>query len=250
LNLKTFFEEHDKVAIAFSGGVDSAYLLYAAKKYATDVCAYYVSSVFQPKFELEDAKRLVEIIDVPMKILEVDILQDSMIVANPKDRCYFCKKKIFGTILIAARNDGYEVILDGTNASDDSSDRPGMRVLKELSVYSPLQICGLNKEDIRRLSKEAGLFTWNKPAYACLATRIATDEKITVNKLSTTEKAEEYLKRNGYIDIRARLSGNTVRLQFSKEQLERAVEQKTKMIEDLGSFYPGCEFVIEERIYK
>lgn len=177
MELKEFFAAHPKIALAFSGGVDSAYLLYAAKQLGAEVRAYYVKTAFQPQFELDDAKRLVEALHADMTVLLVDILSDTRVAANPANRCYFCKKSIFSSILHAASADGFTTLIDGTNASDDAGDRPGMQALRELKVYSPLRDCGLTKADVRRLSKEAGLFTWNKPAYACLATRIPAETR-------------------------------------------------------------------------
>ena len=116
-------------------------------------------------------------------MLRADVLSDPVVVSNPSDRCYYCKKVIFNMIMEAAAKDGYTVLLDGTNASDDAGDRPGMKALRELQVKSPLRECGLVKSEIRRLSKEAGLFTWDKPSYACLATRIPTGCTITAEKL-------------------------------------------------------------------
>ena len=179
MNLQKFFSRHPRAAVAFSGGVDSAYLLYAAKKYGEKVCAYYVKSEFQPRFELEDAVRLAAGLDAELKILELEVLSAPCVKENPSDRCYHCKRAIFSAIMEAAKEDGFPVLLDGTNASDDASDRPGMKALQELSVLSPLRECGLTKAKIRTLSKEAGLFTWDKPAYACLATRLPTGEGIT-----------------------------------------------------------------------
>ena len=176
MTLEQFFAEKREVAVAVSGGVDSADLLYAAKRYAARVKAYYVSTAFQPEFELEDARRLADELGADMLVLHVDVLSNSAVTANPSDRCYHCKNTLFRQILRAAENDGFPVLLDGTNASDDAGDRPGMRALRELSVRSPLRECGLTKAEIRRLSREAGLFTWDKPAYACLATRIRTGE--------------------------------------------------------------------------
>ena len=133
-----------------------------------------------------------------MTVIEADVLLYPQIVANTAERCYFCKKLIFSKILEQAARDGYGTLLDGTNASDDPGDRPGMRALKELSVLSPLRECGLTKEEIRRRSKEAGLFTWDKPAYACLSTRIQTGEPITKEKLEYTEHAENFLFSLGF----------------------------------------------------
>lgn len=171
--LRRFFEEHPRVALAFSGGCDSAYLLYAAIESGADVCAYYAHSAFQPRFELEDARRLCAELGAALRVLELDVLADENVRANPPERCYFCKRRIFSEILRAAEADGRNCAIDGTNASDDAQDRPGMRALREMRVYSPLRLCGITKAQVRALSREAGLFTWNKPAYACLATRVA-----------------------------------------------------------------------------
>ncbi len=147
MTIEEFFQKYPRVAIAFSGGVDSAYLLYAAKQYAEAVTAYYVKSAFQPEFELADAKRLAAELGVELKVLLVDVLADSAVTDNPANRCYYCKRRIFTRIMESADLDGYSVLLDGTNASDDVSDRPGMKALAELQVLSPLRLCGLTKEE-------------------------------------------------------------------------------------------------------
>ena len=204
MTLRDFFKDHPKVAVAFSGGVDSSYLLWAAKEAGADVQAYYVKAQFQPAFELADAKEVAAYAGVAMRVLPVDVLSVPHVAENPSDRCYYCKQAIFGTILKAAGEDGYTEILDGTNASDDAADRPGMRALSEMNVYSPLRICGLTKDEIRRLSKEAGLKTWDKPAYACLATRMPTGMRITEESLARTEHAETALFALGFTDFRVR----------------------------------------------
>lgn len=183
MELQGFFHEHPKAALGFSGGVDSSYLLWAARQCGADVRPYYIKTSFQPEFEFEDAKRLCREIGAELTVLELDALSDPAVAANPADRCYHCKRNLFGTLAARALADGYTLLLDGTNASDDAGDRPGMRALRELSVRSPLRECGLTKARIRALSRKAGLFTWDKPAYACLATRVPTGETITAEKL-------------------------------------------------------------------
>lgn len=247
MNLQEFFIENPKVALAFSGGVDSAYLLYAAKKHGAEVRAYYVKSAFQPQFELEDAKRLAKELGADMRVLQADVLGDGLVTANPADRCYHCKKRIFTEIGKAVAADGFPVLMDGTNASDDVGDRPGMRALQELSVRSPLRESGLTKDEIRRLSKEAGLFTWNKPAYACLATRIPTGEPITAEKLQKTEQAEDYLFSLGLTDFRVRMFGDAARLQFTKEQLPKVLEKRTEIIKELKKYYDAVLLDLEVR---
>ena len=247
MELKEFFAAHPKIALAFSGGVDSAYLLYAAKQLGAEVRAYYVKTAFQPQFELDDAKRLAEELHADMTVLRVDILSDPKVAANPANRCYFCKKSIFSSILHAASADGFTTLIDGTNASDDAGNRPGMQALRELKVYSPLRDCGLTKADVRRLSKEAGLFTWNKPAYACLATRIPAETPITPEDLARTEKAEDYLFSLGFIDFRVRQMGNAAKLQLPDAQLAHIVEAREQIVATLKQWYSTVLLDLEVR---
>ena len=247
MTLEQFFAENREVAIAFSGGVDSAYLLYAATRYAARVKAYYVITAFQPAFELADARRLAADVGADMLVLHVDVLSNSAVTANPSDRCYHCKNTLFRQILRAAENDGFPVLLDGTNASDDAGDRPGMRALRELSVRSPLRECGLAKAEIRRLSKDAGLFTWDKPAYACLATRIRTGEEITLQKLKQTEKAEGFLFGLGFRDFRVRMVGNTAKLELREADLPLLLENREKIVTELRKDYDSVLLNLEVR---
>lgn len=247
MDLQEFFQQNPEVAIAFSGGVDSAYLLYAARQYARKVKAYYVSSEFQPAFELEDAKRFAKEFGIELKILTINALAIPRVQENPEDRCYYCKQGIFRAILDAVREDGFEVLLDGTNASDDAADRPGMRALKELSVRSPLRECELTKDQIRRLSKEAGLFTWDKPAYACLATRIPAGEKLTKEKLAATEAAEGYLFSLGFRDFRVRSKNGQARIQLPEQQWEQLFRHRTEILKELKKYYETVALDLEVR---
>ena len=247
MTLEHFFKKNNTAAIAFSGGVDSAFLLAMAVRCGAHVKAYYVKTAFQPQFELEDACRLAEELGVPMQILPVDILCHRRIAANPADRCYHCKKVIFETILKAAQADGYSLLLDGTNASDDAADRPGMRALQELAVRSPLRECGLHKEEVRRMSKELGLFTWDKPAYACLATRIPAGEEITQKKLERTERAECYLESLGFRDFRVRSEEDTAKLQITNQDFSKLLEQREAIIKELKRYYKTVLLDLEVR---
>lgn len=233
--LKRFFAEHPRVALAFSGGCDSAYLFYAAVVSGADVGVYYVNSCFQPAFELEDARRLAAQLGRKINVIPADVLADAKVRANPADRCYYCKKNIFSSILHAAQKDGYDAIIDGTNASDDASDRPGMRALREMQVYSPLRLCGISKAQVRQLSREAGLFTWNKPAYACLATRVPAGRKITPALLERVEHAENVLFAMGFSNFRARLTERGVRLEMADGQLDMLIEKRQEILAVLGS---------------
>ncbi len=247
MDLSDFFREHPRAALAFSGGVDSAYLLYAAREAGAAVGAYCVQSPFQPRFEREDAERLAKALGAPLTVLPVDVLDAPEIVENPANRCYFCKRRIFTAVGEAARRDGYPIVLDGTNASDDPKSRPGMAALEELGVCSPLRLCGLTKEEIRRRSREAGLFTWDKPAYACLATRIRTGEPITREKLEKTEAAEAYLASLGFRDFRVRLSGGTAKIQLREAQLPLLLERRGEILAVLKQYYQDVTLDMEVR---
>ena len=247
MTLTDFFKENPKAAVAFSGGVDSAYLLSAAVSCSVDVTAYYAKTSFQPQFELDDARKLAEELGAKLRIIPIDILASPDIRNNPADRCYYCKRAMLSAIISAAQEDGYSLLLDGTNASDDADDRPGMTALKELSVRSPLRECGLTKPEIRRLSREANLFTWNKPAYACLATRIPCDTVITEDALAKTEAAEAFLSSMGFSDFRARLRGDSALLQFSADQLKKAFSQEETISNELKKYYSSVTIDPEAR---
>lgn len=247
MTLETFFRENSRVAVAFSGGVDSSYLLYAALRCGAVAYGYYVKTAFQPQFELDDALRLAREIGADVSVLPVDVLSDATVAANPPDRCYHCKKRIFGKIAEAARADGFDVLVDGTNASDDADDRPGMRALRELAVRSPLRECGLTKARVRELSRAAGLFTWDKPAYACLATRIPPGTAITRGALERTETAEAFLASLGFSDFRVRLYGDAARIQLPTGQLERALALRSQIVERLKELYSAVLLDLETR---
>ena len=235
MTLEEFFHTVPKAAAAFSGGTDSALLLWAAKRYGCDVRAYYVKTPFQPRFEYEDACRLARELDVLMSVVELDILTVPEAAANGPQRCYHCKRALFNRLWETVRRAGYPVLLDGTNASDDAGDRPGMRALQELEVRSPLRECGLTKEEVRRLSREAGLFTWDKPAYACLATRIPTGTPIQARDLERVERAEAALAALGFRDFRVRLFHGAARVQATAAQLPLALERREDLTVALRS---------------
>ena len=247
MTLEQFFQENPKCALGFSGGVDSAYLLYAGVKAGADIRPYFIKTAFQPAFELADAKKLAEGLGVEVTVLELDALADPRVAANPADRCYFCKQNLFRTLKERAIADGYPVLLDGTNASDDAGDRPGMRALAELSVRSPLRECGLTKAEIRARSREAGLFTWDKPAYACLATRVPTGEAITPETLRKVEAAEEALFSLGYSDLRVRVFHGAARLQLPGQQLEQAAKKREAISQALAPWFDTVLLDLKER---
>ena len=247
MTLEQFFQENPRCALGFSGGVDSAYLLYAGVKAGADIRPYFIKTAFQPAFELADARKLAEGLGVEVTVLELDALADPQVAANPADRCYFCKQNLFRTLKERAIADGYPVLLDGTNASDEAGDRPGMRALAELSVRSPLRECGLTKAEIRARSREAGLFTWDKPAYACLATRVPAGEAITADLLARVEGAEDALFRLGYTDFRVRVFHGAARLQLPRGQMERAVREAETIQAALKPYFTPILLDLEGR---
>ena len=245
--MEKFFKENPSVALGFSGGVDSSYLLYAGIKYGAEIKAYHIKSAFQPEFEMRDALALAKQIGAEVTVMELDVLSHDEVLANPYDRCYHCKLAVFGAMQKRALADGATIVIDGTNASDDASDRPGMKALDELKVRSPLRESGLTKEDVRRLSKEAGLPTWSKPSYACLATRIPTGRAITKDLLQRVEGAEDALFSLGFSDFRVRVYHESARLQLPLNQMLLALEKKTDIINRLKPYFSIILLDLEER---
>ena len=245
MTLDEFFQAHPKVALGFSGGVDSSYLLYAAMQAGADVQAYFAKTQFQPEFELEDALKLGEQLGAKLTVLHYDVLPAAGF--NPPNRCYYCKTALFGALVERAKQDGYTAIIDGTNASDDAGDRPGMKALQEMQVLSPLRLCGLTKQEIREKSREAGLFTWNKPAYACLATRFPAGTEITAEGLQRVEKAEGTLFRLGFTDFRVRVYHGAARIQLPESQMERGLALRYEILEQLRPLFQGVFLDLEGR---
>ena len=247
MKLKEFFEKYPRVALGFSGGVDSAYLLYAGRKYGADIRPYFIKTAFQPEFELRDAIRLTEELGIELTVVEYDILAETRVIQNPSDRCYYCKSALFRTLRRQALKDGYEILLDGTNASDEASDRPGMKAVRELKVLSPLRDCGLTKNEIRKLSREAGLFTWEKPSYACLATRIPTGVPINGTLLTRIERGEEALAALGFSDFRIRLFHDAARLQIPEKQFDMLFQKRKEVQKALEPYFDVLLLDLEER---
>ena len=237
MDLREFFAQHPRVALAFSGGADSSYLLWAGLQWAGKLGVYYVKSPFQPEFEYRDALRLAGELGAEVTVIPADPLCDPRVAANPSNRCYYCKKLIMAEIKDAAKRDGFELVIDGTNASDDIADRPGYKALGEEGVLSPLRLCGITKAQLRELSRAAGLFTWDKPAYACLATRVPTGETITAEKLQRIEKSEDALFKMGFTDFRVRTKDGAAKLQFIAAQHEMAAQRLDEIRAALAPYY-------------
>ena len=247
MTLEQFFSQNPRAAIAFSGGVDSAFLLWAGIEAGAEARPYFVKTPFQPQFELEDAQRLCTRLGAELIVVEFDILSDPAVATNPADRCYHCKKRLFSLLRERAAADGFSLLLDGTNASDDGGDRPGMRALDELEVRSPLRECGLTKAQIRELSRQAGLFTWDKPSYACLATRVPTGQAITRSCLEKVERGEESLSCLGFRDFRLRLGFGGAKLQLLEGQLPLVLERRTDILNALEADFPEITLDLRPR---
>ena len=195
--LDAFLDRERSFAVAFSGGCDSAYLLAAARRAGCDVAAYLVKTEFQPDFELRDAEQAAGLLDVPLRVVKADVLARADICANPPDRCRLCKRFIFDVVRSAALADGYDVVADGTNATDDPSRRPGFASLAEAGVVSPLRRAGLTKADVRRgLAAEErarglceGALLSNKPSFPCLAVYVPEGAPLSRESLRLAAQA-------------------------------------------------------------
>ena len=237
MELEQYLKQYKRLAIGFSGGVDSVYLAYAAVQAGCDVRAYFIKSAFQPMFEQEDALEMAKELNIPLTIHELKVLEAEKVRKNPENRCYYCKQEVFTTLKKLAKTDGCDVLVDGTNASDRYEERPGMKALEELGIISPLRICGLTKEEIRKRSKEAGLWTWKKPSYACLATRIPTDMEITQEMLQKVETSENNLRNMGFTDFRVRVTQTGAKLQVLDTQMEEVFRQRKTIVSLLEPFF-------------
>lgn len=213
------------VLIAFSGGVDSTFLLQACKQ-ALDkqVKAVTICSPYIPKWEIEEAKALAAKIGVEHEIIHVGI--NDFIKDNPKERCYLCKKFIFTTIKKLAKEQGYNYVIDGTNYDDIKDYRPGIVALEELAIKSPLLETKLTKAEIRSLSKELKLETWDKPAYACLLTRIPYDTPLQTADFEMIEKAEVYMMSIGFRAVRVRKHHDLARIEVAKEDIKKLFDEE------------------------
>lgn len=236
------------VLIAFSGGVDSTFLL----KVCLDVLgkdkvlAVTARSSTYPARELEEAKALALKLGARHEIIESEELAVPGFSENPPERCYYCKKELFGKLVRMARERGFNFVVDGSNADDTGDFRPGMKAKDELGVVSPLKEAGLTKAEIRNFSREMGLPTWDKPSFACLASRFPYGEKITAEKLDRVGKAEELLDALGFTQYRVRSHGDLARIEVLPDEIDKFFdsslrEKVTKEFKKLGFVYVSLD---------
>jgi len=214
----------DRVAVAFSGGADSSFLLRLLRDaYGRgNVLAATVWSEFTTKAEIDAAARLARSLGVKHSVIKVKLLSDPKIRANTPLRCYYCKRKIFAAIKKEAARNGYHVVVDASNRDDRKDYRPGRFALRELGILSPLESAGMTKTDIRALSRKIGLPTWDKPANACLATRIPAGEPITEGKLYSIDAAESILRRAAGLKMaRVRCHGDIARIEVPRADIKK-----------------------------
>ncbi len=218
-----------KLAVAFSGGVDSTYLLYNAHQVLGDDCL--AVTVRSQVLTEEDFNRTVEFcqqIGAKQEVIDFDVFSVEKFAENPPDRCYYCKSFDFAGIKKVALEHGITAVADGSNVDDTGDYRPGMRAMKELGIISLLKDSGLTKKDIRALSKEAGLATWDMPAAACLASRFVYGERITAEGLKRVELSEKFIRDLGFSGIRVRVHGDLARVEASPDDIQLLSYSRTR----------------------
>lgn len=240
-NLKQILKKMEKVAIAFSGGVDSTFLIKVAKDVLGDkILAVTATSPTYPEFEIKDAKIFTEQNGIRHTIFKSEELKNENFRKNPLNRCYLCKKGLFSLIKKIAEKNNIKYVLDATNFDDMNDYRPGIKALEELGIISPLKDVKLTKKEIRALSKEMNLKSWNKPAFACLASRIPYGIEITEKILKMIEKAEEILKKLDIKQVRVRYHNEIARIEINKNDIPLLLKQSDEInaeLKKLGFIY-------------
>jgi len=227
--------------VGFTGGVDSTYLLYMAKKVIGDkVVAVTAISPLHPLREIEEAKEIAREMGIKHILLESKELENAEFRSNPPHRCDLCRKMFYSNLRKLADEKGFTYILNGNNKNDEQKARSGMSAALEYEVRFPLQEANLFKKEIRELSQKAGLATWNKPSLPCLATRFHYGEHLTIPKLEQVERSEEYLRLQGFNLLRVRYHGDTARIELDSSMLQKAVDMRKEIafaLQKLGFTY-------------
>ena len=227
--LKNLLGEMRKVLVAFSGGVDSSFLLkVAVDVLGENVLAVIASSETYPEKERDEAVKLAKSLNVRYEVIQTKELENPDFAHNPPERCYFCKMELFSKLKDIAESEGIPYVLDGSNFEDTSDFRPGAKAAEELGVRSPLKDVGLVKEEIRQLSKYVDLPTWNKPSLACLSSRFPYFTEIEPESLKQVAQAEEFLKGLGFNQVRVRHHGQIARVEIEPQEFSKIVEKATK----------------------
>lgn len=245
-NLKSIIRNLESCVIGFSGGVDSTFLFaVAAKTLGSKALAVTATSETYPERELLEARELAQRIGGQHQLMVSEELDIPEFQDNPRDRCYYCKKELFGKLRTIADELGFKHVLDGTNLDDQSDHRPGRRAAAEFNVRSPLQEAGLTKDDIRQLSKELNLPTWDKPAFACLSSRFPYGTAITAERVRKVGAAEESLRELGFKTIRVRYHGDVARLELGTEEFFEATgalrDNVIKCVKEAGFTYVAVD---------
>ncbi len=237
-DLKSYLSSFDSLAIAFSGGVDSSFLLQVAHDVLGNrVLAVTVHSSFFPRRELQEAKDFCRPRGIRQLELDVDELAIPGVMQNPKDRCYLCKRELFGRIIAFAKEEGITCVGEGSNMDDLGDYRPGLQAVAELGVKSPLRDAGLFKSEIRELSRELGLPSWSKPSFACLASRFPYGETITESGLERVDKAEQLLLDRGFRQLRVRIHGGSLaRIEVPADELEKLFADREFIVQKFREF--------------
>lgn len=219
--LLSILRDMHSVVLAYSGGVDSAFLLRAVKESGIPHCAVTAYSETMPESELIGAKETALLIGANHEVIAYGELDNPSFTGNPRDRCFYCKDGLFTRLSHIARERGYRNVVDGSNCDDLSDRRPGRKAAEKYGVRSPLVEACLSKAEIRELSKALGLPTWSKPASPCLSSRFPYGVEITRDALKRVERSEEFLKQLGFGDLRVRSHGDTARIEVKAEDVSR-----------------------------